>query len=179
MVVSIMLACPAMAAQAAAPAGPDGTAPRKAVTAHRNPGSGRSIAHTNPRTARTNGKLSARRPSPAAPELAAAGPVWNDGATQSGWHQTGIASWYGGKRWQGRSTSGGARYDENDLTAAHATLPIGTKVRVTLEGSQRSVIVTINDRPGTHRRIIDLSRGAAAELGILSRGVAVVTLTAL
>jgi rare lipoprotein A len=50
---------------------------------------------------------------------------------------------------------------------------------VQLEGSDRAVIVTINDRPGTRHRIIDLSRSAAAELGILSRGVAIVTLTAL
>ena len=95
------------------------------------------------------------------------------------WRQTGIASWYGGARWQGNRTASGARYDQNQLTAAHATLPIGTKVRVTLEGTSRSVVVLINDRPGTRRRIIDLSRSAAAELGILSQGVAVVTLTAL
>ncbi|WP_374297214.1 septal ring lytic transglycosylase RlpA family protein [Sphingomonas sp.] len=95
------------------------------------------------------------------------------------WRQTGIASWYGGSRWQGNRTASGARYDQNQLTAAHATLPIGTKVRVTLEGTDRSVVVLINDRPGTRRRIIDLSRSAAAELGILTQGIAVVTLTAL
>jgi rare lipoprotein A (peptidoglycan hydrolase) len=93
------------------------------------------------------------------------------------WRQTGIASWYGGPRWHGHPTASGARYNQNALTAAHATLPIGTKVRVTLEGTDRSVVVVINDRPGTRRRIIDLSRGAAAALGILRQGVAVVTLS--
>jgi rare lipoprotein A (peptidoglycan hydrolase) len=95
------------------------------------------------------------------------------------WPKTGIASWYGGTRWHGHRTSSGAVYDENALTAAHATLPIGSRVRVALAGSDRSVVVTITDRPGTHRRIIDLSRGAARELGMLGRGVALVTLTPL
>jgi rare lipoprotein A (peptidoglycan hydrolase) len=90
--------------------------------------------------------------------------------------QTGLASWYGGKRWQGRMTSDGSRYDEEALTAAHATLPLGSHVRVRLVDSDREVVVTITDRPGTRRRIIDLSRGAAAALGILSQGVAEVSL---
>jgi rare lipoprotein A (peptidoglycan hydrolase) len=90
--------------------------------------------------------------------------------------QVGLASWYGGGRWQGHATSNGDRYDQDALTAAHATLPFGTRVRVELVGSGRSVVVVITDRPGTRRRIIDLSRGAAAALGILSRGVAEVAL---
>jgi len=103
----------------------------------------------------------------------------NASATVDGWPKTGIASWYGGGRWHGQRTSSGAIYDENALTAAHATLPLGTRVRVALTGSDRSVVVTITDRPGTRQRIIDLSRGAARELGMLSRGVALVTLTPL
>ncbi|WP_203330458.1 septal ring lytic transglycosylase RlpA family protein [Rhodovastum atsumiense] len=90
-----------------------------------------------------------------------------------------MASWYGGPEWHGRRTSSGAIYDQNALTAAHATLPIGTRVRVALAGAKRDVVVTINDRPGTRTRIIDLSRGAAQALGILDRGVARVTLTSL
>lgn len=86
--------------------------------------------------------------------------------------QTGVASWYGGPRWQGHLTSSGKRYDENALTAAHASLPLGSQCRVRLVGSDREVVVTITDRPGTRSRIIDLSRGAASALGILSRGVA-------
>ncbi len=94
-----------------------------------------------------------------------------------GWRQTGVASWYGGGRWQGHRTASGIRYDENMLTAAHATLPLGSLVRVSLAHSDRSVVVTITDRPGTRTRIIDLSRGAAAALGILHQGVAVVVLS--
>jgi rare lipoprotein A (peptidoglycan hydrolase) len=108
------------------------------------------------------------------------GTLWRESGSLVTWQQTGVASWYGGARWQGHRTTSGARYDQNELTAAHATLPIGTRVRVTLnDNASRYVIVTINDRPGTRSRIIDLSRQAAAELGILQRGVAMVTLTPL
>jgi rare lipoprotein A (peptidoglycan hydrolase) len=108
------------------------------------------------------------------------GTLWRETGSSATWQQTGVASWYGGAHWQGHRTTSGARYDQNELTAAHATLPIGTRVRVTLnDNSARFVIVTINDRPGTRSRIIDLSRQAAAELGILQRGTAMVTLTPL
>lgn len=90
--------------------------------------------------------------------------------------QTGLASWYGGSRWQGNLTSSGERFDDNRLTAAHASLPLGSLVRVTLVDTTQSVVVTITDRPGTSRRIIDLSRGAAAHLGMLDRGLAKVVL---
>lgn len=95
------------------------------------------------------------------------------------WRQIGLASWYGDGKWNGQMTSSGVRFDANALSAAHATLPIGTRVKVTLTGSDRSVIVVINDRPGTRKRIIDLSRAAARELGILDRGIAMVTLSRL
>lgn len=96
-----------------------------------------------------------------------------------GWEQTGLASWYGGPRWQGHRTAAGTRFNEHELTAAHATLPLGSRVVVTVPATGRSVIVTINDRPGTHSRIIDLSREAAAELGILRQGVATVEISRL
>ena len=115
------------------------------------------------------------RPMAPAPRPLAAGPVWTD--TSGQWRQVGAASWYGGRRWQGRLTASGVRYDERQLTAAHASLPIGSQVRVTVADTGRAVVVTIIDRPGTRKRIIDLSRAAAAELGILSRGVAQVTIT--
>ncbi len=102
--------------------------------------------------------------------LAAVGP--EAGRASSNPWQTGVASWYGGSRWQGHLTSSGTRYDENGLTAAHASLPLGSLARVRLVGSEREVVVTITDRPGTRSRVIDLSRGAAAKLGILSQGVA-------
>ncbi len=105
--------------------------------------------------------------------------LWRESGSSATWQQTGMASWYGGARWQGHRTTSGSQYDQRELTAAHATLPIGTRVKVTLNGSSRSVIVTINDRPGTRSRIIDLSRQAAAELGILERGTAMVTLSPL
>jgi len=110
--------------------------------------------------------------------------VWSDsptaGRSRGAWKQTGVASWYGGTRWHGHLTASGVRYNENALTAAHAWLPIGTRVLVALNnGSGRSVVVTINDRPGTHTRIIDLSREAARQLGIVGRGVAMVTLSPL
>ena len=101
------------------------------------------------------------------------------GAIQTGTIQTGTASWYGGSEWQGHRMSNGDRYEQDRLTAAHATLPMGTKVLVSLVDSRRSVIVTVTDRPGTRTRIIDLSRGAAAALGIMDRGLAKVTLTPL
>jgi rare lipoprotein A len=90
--------------------------------------------------------------------------------------QTGLASWYGGSRWHGHMTSSGERYDQEALTAAHATLPLGTLVRVSMVDGSGAVVVRITDRPGTRRRIIDLSQAAARELGMLSRGVAMVRL---
>jgi rare lipoprotein A (peptidoglycan hydrolase) len=90
--------------------------------------------------------------------------------------QTGMASWYGGSRWNGHRTANGEVYRDNDLTAAHMTLPIGSLVRVTVLDTGRSVVVRINDRIGTHHRVIDLSRAAAAALDIEGRGVAMVAL---
>ena len=103
------------------------------------------------------------------------GTFWHENGSFATWQQTGMASWYGGPLWQGKQTTSGERYDQNKLTAAHATLPIGTKVRVMRTDGQGSVIVTINDRPGSRTRIIDLSRAAAKELGILGDGVTMVT----
>jgi rare lipoprotein A len=60
----------------------------------------------------------------------------------------------------------------NAMTAAHHWLPFGTRVRVTLLGTGRQIVVTITDRLGAARRIIDLSAGAAKELGMFGRGVA-------
>ena len=70
----------------------------------------------------------------------------------------------------------GLRFDQMALTAAHPWLPFGTKVRVVLAGTNRSVIVTITDRLHYGRRIVDLSLAAARELGMVHRGVAEVTL---
>lgn len=88
----------------------------------------------------------------------------------------GVASYY----WQGSRTASGARFNPDGLTAAHRTLPFGTKVRVTNKRNGRSVVVTINDRgPFIRGRIIDLSRGAAGVIGMRSAGLAPVSVEVL
>lgn len=84
---------------------------------------------------------------------------------------TGSASWYGPK-FHGRLTANGERFNMDDLTAAHRTLPFGTRVRVTNNSTGKAVIVRINDRGPFHgNRVIDLSRQAAKSIGLMSRGV--------
>ena len=90
--------------------------------------------------------------------------------------QRGVASYYGGRH-NGRRTSSGEIFNDREMTAAHATLPFGTKVRVQLAGTDRSIVVTITDRLCEPHRIIDLSRGAAEQLGIVRAGLAMVMLT--
>jgi rare lipoprotein A len=86
--------------------------------------------------------------------------------------QVGQASWYGGK-FHGRRTASGARFDQNKLTAASRTLPLGSRARVTNLHNGRSVVVQITDRgPYARRRVIDLSRAAAQQLGMVKRGTA-------
>jgi rare lipoprotein A len=84
--------------------------------------------------------------------------------------KSGLASWYG-TLLQGRPTASGRPFDMNELTAAHHTLPFGSKVKVTDLRNQRSVIVTITDRGLFPNRIIDLSLGAARELRMVKMGV--------
>lgn len=81
--------------------------------------------------------------------------------------QHGVASWYGAK-FQNKRTASGERFDMNDLTAAHPTLPFGTKLCAHSPSTGKSVIVRINDRgPFVKDRIIDFSKAAAQALGIL------------
>lgn len=87
------------------------------------------------------------------------------------WSEHGVASWYG-RRLAGHRTSSGERLDSHALTAAHPTLPMGSKVLVQNEDTGRSVIVTVNDRGPFNSRIIDLSHAAAAEIGMLGSGTA-------
>lgn len=84
----------------------------------------------------------------------------------------GTASWYG-RHWQGRKTASGARYDPGRLTAAHRSLPLNTRVRVTNLENAKSVTVLINDHgPYVRGRVIDLSTAAARRLGMLKEGLA-------
>lgn len=88
--------------------------------------------------------------------------------------QVGNASWYA----LHSMTASGERMNPNALTAAHRSLPFGTKVRVKNLHNGRSVVVRINDRgPFTGGRIIDVSKAAAAQLGMISSGTAKVSLT--
>ena len=93
----------------------------------------------------------------------------NSGAARS---FTGIASYYGNE--SGRKTASGQRFNQEAMTAAHRSLPFGTKLRVTHGG--RSVVVTINDRgPFVRGRVLDLSTGAARAIGLTGAGVGRVT----
>ena len=98
-------------------------------------------------------------------------------ATKSGWSERGIASWYGGK-FHGRATASGEIFDMEKVSAAHKRLPFGTVVRVENLDNGKQLKVRINDRgPFVRGRIIDLSRAAARELGMLEAGVAKVRIT--
>jgi rare lipoprotein A len=85
--------------------------------------------------------------------------------------ETGVASYYHSK-FHGRRTASGEKYDTTKLTAAHNSLPFGTKIKVTNIRNKRTVIVKVNDRLH-HRntRLVDLSKAAAAKLGYLGRGL--------
>jgi rare lipoprotein A len=86
---------------------------------------------------------------------------------QGMWSEQGIASWYG-PRFQGKLTANGERFNTQTLTAAHKTLPFGTRVRVRSLSDAKEVIVRINDRgPFVKGRIIDLSQAAARVLGFV------------
>jgi rare lipoprotein A len=89
-----------------------------------------------------------------------------------GGQEEGLASWYGGK-FQGRKTASGELFDQNAFTAAHRTMPFGTKLRVTNRKNGRSVKVRVNDRgPFSGRqRVIDLSKAAADAIGMTAEGI--------
>lgn len=90
---------------------------------------------------------------------------------RTGFKQTGKASWYG-PGFHGRKTASGTPFDQHAMTAAHRTLPLGTEVKVTNLQTGRTILVQINDRgPYIDGRIIDLSKRAAAELGMEEAGV--------
>ena len=95
----------------------------------------------------------------------------DEAATDEAWEPvgSGVASWYGPK-FAGRRTASGETFDPSDYTAAHRTLPFGSKVRVT-NGAGKSVVVRINDRgPFSPGRVIDVSQAAARDLGLIGPG---------
>jgi rare lipoprotein A len=96
-----------------------------------------------------------------------------------GYDERGGASFYGARH-QGKRTASGERFDQAELTAAHRRLPFGTRVQVTNLANQRSVVVRVNDRgPHKRSRLIDLSRAAAEQLGMIGSGTAQVRVQSL
>ncbi|KPK36562.1 MAG: hypothetical protein AMJ69_13210 [Gammaproteobacteria bacterium SG8_47] len=100
-------------------------------------------------------------------------------ASNDGYRERGIASWYG-KKFHGRRTSSGEIYDMFAMTAAHKTLPLPTYVEVTNLSNGASVVLRVNDRGPFHQnRIIDLSYAAARKLGVVATGTAMVEVRAI
>ena len=100
------------------------------------------------------------------------GGVWYYPKADYEYDETGIASWYG-PGFDGKRTASGEVFDTNGLTAAHKTLPMPSMVRVTNLENGKAIVVRVNDRGPFHGdRILDLSRGAANQLGILGPGTA-------
>ena len=110
--------------------------------------------------------------------VSATPPPRSDG-TPSPKARVGKASWYGHAH-HGKKTASGEIYDMHALTAAHRTLPLGTRLRVTNLENNRTVVVRVNDRgPYVDGRVLDLSRAAARELGELGDGLFTVRLEVL
>lgn len=96
----------------------------------------------------------------------------SEAAACARYREQGIASWYG-REYEGMKTAGGETFDMNGLTAAHRTLPLGATVRVVNLDNYRTVRVKVNDRgPFARSRVIELSYGAARELGFVETGTA-------
>jgi peptidoglycan lytic transglycosylase len=123
-----------------------------------------------------------RRPDIAAPVEAPAQPTLPQPTTKTTpaapakLPQTGQASWYGAQH-QGKQTASGTSYDQAGLTAAHPSLPFGSKIKVTNLANGKSVEVVVTDRgPFAENRIIDLSQAAAKALDMIDSGTAPVRL---
>ena len=126
-------------------------------------------AHTVPRERSPIARI------PASPQTEAASPLPKIPApSRPTVVQTGLASWYG-RGFHGKRTASGEVFDQEKFTAAHPTLPWGSRVKVTNLANGKSVEVRINDRgPFGKGRIIDVSRAAARTLGIVGPGIAAV-----
>lgn len=101
------------------------------------------------------------------------------GVPAPGTRIVGLASWYG-QRHQGHATASGELYDTGKLTAAHRTMPFGTRLRVTNAENGRTVVVRVNDRgPWVNDRVLDVSQAAAKTLGMVGGGVTKVEIVVL
>jgi rare lipoprotein A len=99
--------------------------------------------------------------------------------TDTGYHERGVASWYG-KKFHGKPTSSREPYDMYAMTAAHKTLPLPSYVRVTNLRNNKSVVVRVNDRgPFVSNRIVDLSYAAAERLDMIRDGTSLVEITSI
>jgi rare lipoprotein A len=108
-----------------------------------------------------------------------AGCASTDVVDPHGYDKTGVASYYGAKH-HGKRTASGERFNQHGLTAAHRQLPFGTRVKITNLNNDRSCVVRVNDRgPYSRGRLIDVSREAAEQLGMLRSGTAKVRVQAL
>ena len=115
-------------------------------------------------------------PAPAEPAKEAAAAPAPSTTMASGDAMSGTAAWYG-RKFAGRKTASGKRFNPNAMTAAHPTLAFGTRVKVTNTKNKRSAVVTITDRgPTTPGRIIDVSQAAAKKLGFIRSGLTDVSL---
>jgi rare lipoprotein A len=118
-------------------------------------------------------------PAPSQRPYAIDGKWYQPIASADGYSESGLASWYG-RKFHGRPTASGEAYDMYGLSAAHKTLPLQTWVRVHNLDNDRQMDLRINDRgPFVDGRIIDLSYGAARQLGVVGPGTAKVSITAL
>lgn len=200
-VLSIVLLCGAIAACAVAPAPDAAPAPGDAPAAASAPAQAQPPAARLPRPSVRAPRPAVpltdpdtppalREPAPASPASAPEPEAAKDakegrtsgmgldlGGELGDFGEEGMASWYGA-RFHSRRTASGERFDMNDFTAAHRTLPFGTRVCVRSLVTGRAVQVRINDRgPHSQGRIVDLSRAAAQSLGLLGLGIKPVAIT--
>lgn len=199
--LSTVLLCGAIAACAVAPAPDAAPAPGDAPAAASAPAQAQPPAARLPRPSVRAPRPAVpltdpdtppalREPAPASPASApepeaakdakegrASGMGLDLGGELGDFGEEGMASWYGA-RFHSRRTASGERFDMNDFTAAHRTLPFGTRVCVRSLVTGRAVQVRINDRgPHSQGRIVDLSRAAAQSLGLLGLGIKPVAIT--
>ncbi len=127
-----------------------------------------SLAHAQSASAPAATAAPAAKPAAAAPAAAPAAPAAAPAADVS----EGKIAWYG-RKFAGRKTASGERFNPGAMTMAHKSLPFGTRVKVTNTANQRSVVLRVNDRgPSTPDRIGDVSQAAAQKLRMMRSGVA-------